>query len=288
MRKNIVAIILILILSFAASAVSLAQDDIPQVTITATVDGLTVPETVDEGLVTITFDNQSAAPILPVPVRLLENVTQTDFLATFEAEGQFAAIALIAMQGGTMIFPENQTTITYDLAAGEYALINFAADVPSFEWFMVNERDTDATFAEPEASVEVVLVDFAFGMPLEIEAGEQVWHIENLGGQWHEMMIMPVAEGTTIEEAQAMMLPAPVDGENAEADAPAEEEAAEEPPFAFMWIPVAEGGQAWLTVDLAPGTYAVGCMLPNMKEMGGDSEPHMHSDLGMVRIITVK
>lgn len=292
MKKAVFVVAIVSAVLFLLSVTAFAQD-IQGVTVTATEDGLELPLELTAGIVTLSFDNQSEAPILPVPSRLLDDVTQEVFLTTLESEGQLAALGLIAMQGGTMIFPGVQYDVTYDFDAGEYALINFAAEVPQISWFTVVENDSDVEQVTPEAEVVVQLMDFAFSIPAEIETGAKLWHIQNIGGQWHEMIFIPVEEGTTVEEAQAMMLPAPVEGETEEPASDSnedhgEDEAPEEAPFTFMWIPMEAGEQAWMTVDLAPGTYAVGCMLPNLEEMGGEEEPHMHSDLGMVRIITVK
>jgi hypothetical protein len=49
-----------------------AQDagDIPHITIEATAEGFTVPEETPEGIVQVTFANNSETPIIPAIVRL--------------------------------------------------------------------------------------------------------------------------------------------------------------------------------------------------------------------------
>ena len=272
----IVTIMSILVMSSAAQ-----DEEIPQITITATADGLDVPAELPEGMVTITFDNQSEAPILPVPSRLLEDVTQEDFTNALVEGGQDAALALIAMQGGTFIFPETAVAVTYDLQPGDYALIDFALEEPVMVWFTVADGEGEGVAVELESDYEVHLMDFAFHMPLELEAGEHLWHIENTGGQWHEMAIMRIEDGMTLDDAREMLFAEPEEG----AEAGEGEEGAMPD---FLWIPMNEGEQAWLNITLEPGTYVVGCMLPNMDEIEAGEAPHMHAELGMLQVIVVE
>ena len=50
----------------------------------------------------------------------------------------------------------------------------------------------------------VSLVDFNFAMPDKIATGPQVWQIDNAGKQWHEMGIVQLNEGVTVEDLLAM------------------------------------------------------------------------------------
>lgn len=282
-----------------SNLVSVAQE-IPQFTITATEEGLQdIPANMPEGLVDITFDNQSEAPILPVPMRLLEDVTRDELVTTLETEGEDAAMGFLAMLGGTFIMPETSVTITYEFKPGEYVLTDFAfvSDVPVLNWFMVEDTETTDEVDMPEADIDVHLLDFAFQIPLELEAGEHLWHIENMGGQWHELALMRVEDGTTLEAAREMFFGIAPDDDSAEqsdhdhANAEATEEASSEdegPMPDFLWIPMEAGEQAWIPVNLEAGTYVVACMLPNLEELEAGSEPHMHAELGMFQVITVK
>lgn len=295
MKYKLFTTFLVASLVLVFTIVNFAQDEaIPQITITASGDGWDVPATLPEGLVALTFENHGEAPILPVPSRLKEDVTQEDFLSALEDGGQDAALGLITMLGGTFIWPETPVTVTYDFAPGEYALVDFALDEPAFIWFTVADEEGDGAEVEIEADYEVRLMDFAFHMPLEIEAGEHLWHIQNIGGQWHEMAIMRVADDATLEEVREMMFGEPADVDNPEAPA-AEGGPAEDPgPMPdFLWIPMEAGEQAWLNITLEPGTYLVGCMLPNLEEVeqaeeGEETAPHMHAELGMLQLIVVK
>lgn len=299
MKQHIFFTVVASIILLLSSFVSVAQE-IPQITLTATAEGLQdIPTEIPEGLVNITFDNQSEAPILPVPMRLLEDVTREEVLTTLETEGEDAAMGLLAMLGGTFIMPETSVAITYEFKPGEYFLTDFAgsSEASALSWFVVEDTETTDEVDMPEADIEVLLLDFAFQIPLELEAGEQLWHIENMGGQWHELGLMRVEDGTTLEVAREMFLGTAPEGdavehgdsENADAEVTEEAPSDEEGPMPdFLWIPMEAGEQAWIPVNLEAGTYVVACMLPNLEELETGTEPHMHAELGMFQVITVK
>jgi hypothetical protein len=300
-----------------------AQEDpqINEVMVTVTADGFEFPAEVPSGIVSMTFDNQSEAPIMPVPARLEEDVTQEQLMETLMTEGEEAALEIVSLHGGMFMLPGTTTTVTYDFAAGNHALFDFAAEQSEPLWFTVAEgTETEADEIALEADVEVLLQDFAFAMPTTIPSGESMWYMENQGGQWHEMVIIHVEDGTTLEEATAMLAEQMAADMGAEATEPAGEagaeateeaeptaamdtEATEEPAGAeatemategeeempdFMWMPMEEGERAWFPVNLEPGTYMVVCGLPNLEEMQAGEAPHAHYELGMITIITVE
>lgn len=158
-------------------SVTMAQDDavdaLPEVIITNSADGLDVPETLPNGLVVVHFDNQSEAPMLPVPVRLNEGVTQDAFMETVISSGEMAALSLVSLQGGTLVVPGVAVDITYDLAAGRYALIDFAAQESSMKWFGVADGGEDEVI-DLSSDIHVSLYDFAFAMPLDFETGPKM------------------------------------------------------------------------------------------------------------------
>jgi hypothetical protein len=223
------------------------------------------------------------------------------------------------------MLPGTTNTVTYHFSAGEHALFDFASEASMPLWFTVAEgTETEVDETMLEADVEVLLQDFVFQMPETIPSGETVWYIENVGGQWHEMVILRVEEGTTLEEATAMLesqlmgpeATTPADGmeateeagaeateaeptaeaTEAEATEQADAEATEMPmPMEDMgpmpdvlWMPMEEGERAWFLVNLEPGTYMVVCGLPNLDEIAAGEAPHAHYELGMIMLITVE
>ena len=111
------------------------------------------------------------------------------------------------------------------------------------------------------------------GLPDEIAAGPQLWQIENLGKQWHEMIIVQLNEGVSVDDVMTMLMEAGPEGPQ------------DEPPFQDFggWSPISEGNRAWGTFDLPPGEYTVICFLPDVM---ADMAPHVAK--GMIRQLVVK
>jgi hypothetical protein len=135
--------------------------------------------------------------------------------------------------------------------------------------FEVVEGESAAVLDEPIADGTLVLQDFAFGLPGSVPAGPQRWQVTNEGGQPHELLLAQLTPGATaLEFAMAF-------GDPAATEAP--------PGLPFGGIgPMEPGTTAWLDLDLAPGTYAAFCFIPD-PETG---QPHIA--LGMVSELTVE
>lgn len=112
------------------------------------------------------------------------------------------------------------------------------------------------------------MVDFGYGLPLTVSAGESVWRIENAGQQWHELAIAPVEAGTSLEDVQALL-------------AQGEESGLQQLP---VLMPMDSGESVYVSVALEPGTYAIICNLPDLMNM---DEMHTHYELGMIQLVTV-
>lgn len=276
------AIRALLVLAMAALTASAlyAQDELPAATISAGADGVTVPETLPEGLVAVTFDNPGEAPFVPILLRLNDEVTMDDFMAGMGGDPA-AMTDMATLKGGTMINPASAAEVTYDFTPGNYALLNFAAEEPQIATFTVEDDPAieagSQVDAEPESTLRVALVDFAFGIPVELAAGEQTWLLDNRGQQWHEMVVYKIADDLPLSEAKDLVL------QSMEAEDPTALGLEQR----FLWLPMSEGERAWVNVDLEPGTYAVACYLPDVE---AESPEHMHSHLenGMIQFITIE
>lgn len=247
---------------------------IPTATITLSAEGLATPETIPAGWVEIAFENTAEAPLFGIMARLDDDATMDDFMGLLMGimGGDAAIVPPATFTGAPAAMPGTTQSVTYNLAAGSYVLLNVAGEEPQIATFMVEGEAADSDF-EPEADLTVALVDFAFGLPVELPAGEQTWLIENLGEQWHELIVIPVPDGTTLEDAMSLLMA--VEGE-------AEGEGGM-PEFAAVWSPMSAGERAWVQVDLAPGTYLVSCFIPD-----ANSDEHaIHAALGMIQIVTV-
>lgn len=113
--------------------------------------------------------------------------------------------------------------------------------------------------------VNVVATEYGYDMPNTLPAGPTLFHLTDAGNELHHMTIIKFEQGKTLADFKALP-PGP-------------------PPVWAVFIggpntPAPHGGQDEDIVDLAPGNYAVICVIP-----GSDGKPHMLN--GMIKGLTV-
>ena len=269
----------ILLFVIALSSVAFAQSDIPSAVGVATDEGIEFPAEIPSGLIALTFENnRSEAPFGPILARLNDDVTLDDFFVAMGSENPMEGVFLVTLYGGSNILPGESLTFTSNLAAGEYVMVEFEGDAMPIT-FTVTESGSDEMLEKPESDISLAMVDFAFGVPSHIPAGEHIWHLQNYGEQWHEVAIFPVEEGTTTQDMREMMMSMPMEGEGESSES--EEDSGDE--LAFFWAPMSGDTEAWVSVDLEPGTYGITCFLP---DLNGDFSPHVAH--GMLQVFVVE
>jgi hypothetical protein len=253
-----------------------AQDTEP-VVIAATADGITLPEGLTAGYTVITFNNETEAPFAPVLARLNDGATVEQFMGAL-AQGPQAALALVGVLGNPDVHPGESRQVGYDLLAGDYLFIQIGpGGPPNILPFSVAEAEGEPT-PVPEADVTMQMVDFAFAIPGEIAAGEQVWQISNLGEQVHHMFVYKVEDDAELPatlEAFIAAYRAIVPGQ----------------PFEFpyenvyTWEVMSPGETAYPVIDLRAGRYAIVCFI------GDSASPSdamiSHLEHGMLRLVSV-
>jgi hypothetical protein len=246
----------------------------PIVPIIATDDGIQLPPVPEGGVPEGIFqfqmtNNRTEGEFSGVIARINDDVTMEQFMEAASAEDPMAAVAMVTLNGGSPLQPGESTSYILHLVPGNHIILNFAGDGPPTDaaTFTVVEGDI-MDVAEPIADVHLAMVDFAFGVPGFMPAGEQLWHLENVGDQWHETVIIPLPEGI---ESVSDVLEVMASGNEPDIQP------------AFFWAPMSPGAEAWVTVDLAPGNYVILCFLP---DLNGDFSPHMNH--GMIQVFTVQ
>ena len=272
MKAKFVRIVIALLLVTIATLVISAQDsEYTAVTGVATDEGIEFPSEIPAGFVNLVFENNRSEREFAAGIaRINDDVTMEQFMAAASAENPMEAVAMVSLYGGMGVAPGESASYTVNLTPGNYLLLEFGeeeAGPSDFSMFTVTENDMEP-MAEPEADVNLALVDFGFGVPGFISAGELVWHVENVADQWHEVVVIPLPEG--IESV---------------ADARAAMESPDQPDIqpVLFWAPMSPGNEAWITLDLAPGNYLLLCFLP---DLNGDFSPHMAH--GMIQVFTVE
>ncbi len=247
---------------------------VPTNTITLSADAAGAPESVPTGPVELTLANDSEMDRFVLLARLLEGATADQVMGLLAAGDDMGALALVSLHGGTMAPAGGSSTTTFDLKPGEYLVLAEAdqageeeAPPPLTTTFVA---EGESTMDAPAAAVRAELADFAFVLPDAISAGPQLWEIVNTGQQWHEMGILVLDEGVTVEDLMGMM---------------SAEEPSGPPPWQeiFFYPPIGAGERAWTEIDLPPGEYTVICFLP---DVAGDYAPHFAH--GMVRTLVVE
>lgn len=266
--------------------------DIPELTLGAADYSFDWPETIEAGRIEITMDNTGQDLHHAQLVRLNEGVTVEDATVALggmmEAEGsgdpdsaaaafeEFASLA--SVHGGPgIITPGASQRLILELEPGMYV---WFCGLPAAEdgaphytkgmiaAFEVVTPETVVEAADPAVDGTLVLQDFAFGLPESISAGPQRWQVTNDGAQPHEVLLAQLAPGATaLDFVMAFGDPSRT-----------------EPP---PGLPVGglqavlPGTTAWLDLDLAPGTYAAFCFVPDPES----GQPHLA--LGMLSEFTV-
>ncbi len=244
---------------------------LPELTVAITADGIVVPAEVPAGPTIINLVNETGAmseegsPVLPDLGRLTEGATEAAVLeaAAMANENPGPALELIKLYG-TKIVPTGR--VIFDLQPGPHMALTTGAENMGASFEVV--ENAEPAVVEPD--VEVQLMDFSFVMPDVIAAGPQLWQIENIGGQWHEIIVIKPTQAMTTEELMAAIMSEEMEGP---------------PPFdvPFGYVVISEGNRAFVDVELTPGEYTVICFLPDLM---GDMSPHaLH---GMVRTLTVE
>lgn len=279
LKRSLIRCILLLTALLAtafASISAFAQEEMEYPTIVAAEDGITLPDGLVSGISTITLQNDTEIDFQPTLARFIDGATMEDFMAAMQAQDFAGMLATVSALGSTPVLPGESADVTFDLTAGDYLLLNFGpGGPPTILPFSVAENEGDVIEA-PEADVEIVMTDFAFGMPVEQVTGDAVWHFSNAGEQIHEIVIFSVDEDATVEGVtqavtEAMMAATP----GTQPEMPYEE--------AFAFIGLSPEENAWMTVDLEPGTYAALCFIPDVTSE--EMTPHLAH--GMITIFTV-
>jgi uncharacterized cupredoxin-like copper-binding protein len=250
---------------------------IPSITVKGGDFNFEVPPQMQAGLVSIAFENIGQEVHHLQLVQLKDGVTFEQFLAELP-KGDASMLALLqGIVGGVgPLDPGGSGRVTMELKAGTYVWLCVLPShdgVPHLAKGMIApfivKGDAPAGQAKPIADGVVRFKDFAFELPAEIKAGPQAWQVFNDGPQTHEIALIKLAEGATLDDVLAF-------------DETAHDAGA--PPYQNIggFQGIDPGKTGWLHLDLEPGTYVAICHIPD--PASGKS----HSELGMVQTFTVK
>lgn len=250
-------------------------NSIPEITIDAADFSYTAPDSINAGWVRIKLTNGGKEPHHVQFLRLNDAVTLEQFQEALQ-QGEGPALALVKNMGGVgAIAPTGSAQAIVNLTAGDYVLICFVPSpsdhVPHLAKGMIKhitvQESTGAAAKEPTADLTVMMKDFLFDLPETLPAGPKIIKVINNGPEPHELNLLRLAEGKTVEDVKQFL-------------------AAPNGPPPFMPVGGINGLDAGLSgyieFDFQPGTYVAICNIPSPK-----AEGHPHSTLGMIKAFTV-
>ncbi|HXI19590.1 MAG TPA: hypothetical protein VNH46_00810 [Gemmatimonadales bacterium] len=218
------------------------------------------PDSIPGGVTTVRIVNQGPSYHHVQLIKLNDGKTMADFLDAMKGG---APPAWAVFEGGPNAAPVgDSSTAILTLDPGNYAMICLIPGTdlaPHFVHGMAHALTVTApvsTEAEPVADDTLKLVDYAFSFSSALTAGHHVILVENAGQQAHEAALVKLDPGATAEDivkwADSMkgMPRGQIHG---------------------LITGIIPGGHNYAVVDLTPGTYAMLCFFPDMK----DGKPHV-------------
>ena len=232
-----------------------------------------VPDTVQSGITTIRLLNEGPDMHHVQLMRIEEGHTFEELMTAMSSSG--APPAWVTDVGGPNTpVPGGESAATLDLKPGTYAMICFipAPDgQPHVMKGMVRPLtvvpSATASAPMPPAQVTMTLNDYTFDTNIPLVAGKQVVNVTNAAAQSHEVLVVKLEPGKTVDDVVRFI-----------------EKPAGAPPGAPIGgttaIKAGETNQIMLDL-LSGGDYAFICFIPDAK----DGKPHvMHGMAKQFRI----
>lgn len=143
----------------------------------------------------------------------------------------------------------------------------------------VSEQDGSDSAAPPQADMAIRLTDFSFSVDTPLESGRHTVRVENTGVEPHDLVLMRLMPGKTIEDLRTWLNPERVRRESQPDEPPPSLESLGAPAGGIAAI--APGMEGYFETDLATGEYALMCMATA-------PDGRSHIEHGMIRQVTVE
>jgi hypothetical protein len=230
------------------------------ITVTATDFKLELPARIPGGLVTLKLVNHGKELHQAQLVRLEDGKTAADFEAAIKRPGPPPAWAKF-VGGPNAVAPRQETASTSMLAPGQYValcLIPGPDEIPHLmkgmiQPFEVTPGGSAAADALPAAADTIRLVDYTFELSRPLTPGHHTIVVENAGPQPHELVLLRLAPGKTLQDFGTWATTGRMKG----------------PPPAMPLGGIGvmdQGGGGEFSVELTPGEYGLICFVPDAKD----------------------
>ncbi len=247
-----------MLVSLAALAISPGKPHV--VRINATDFAYSLPDTISAGLTTIEMTNGGKQMHHAVFFRLEQGKHLPDLLAAMAK--QEMPMWAVPVGGPNGPAPGGLASVTVNLKPGQYALVCVIPGpdgMPHVTKGMAKEITVagkdDPKAALPKADNRITLKDYDFVLDHPLKVGKQVVQVNVAAAQPHELVLVRLAPGKTVQDFAAW-------GEKPTGT----------PPAALVGgiAPMVGEREAQFTVDLTPGEYGLICFIPD----GKDGKPH--------------
>ncbi|MGH7628123.1 MAG: hypothetical protein ACREOF_01790 [Gemmatimonadales bacterium] len=248
------------------------------VTLTATDYAFEAPDTIVAGFTTFQLVNNGDQFHMAHLIKLEGGRTLDDFLVAYNEA--FRTIGprptwATRLGGPGVADPRGRSNATHYLEPGSYAwvcLMNVPDGIPHVvkagmaKPFAVRARNRGAApQTAPEASVVIRMVDYAFSISAPLTAGRHMIRVENAGAEPHEVSLLKLAPGKTMQDLEAWV-------QNPQGPPPANSVGGVSS--------LAANTEAYFEVDLPSGDYVLLCLVT-----APDGRPH--TEHGMIQHIHI-
>jgi plastocyanin len=231
---------------------------------------VTAPKTIEGGVVTLRYTNNTKAPYSLQMVRVSGNKTVADVLKVVNSESPPIPTWLTDGGGIGTVKPGATGTTTQELPAGRWFLVpDTENDKAKPQTPALEVTGGESGGALPKANAKISAFEYGFN-PSGLKAGSNTVEFANNGKQLHHVVAFPLLPGKTLAQAKTFLT---------------SEDAKGQPPVDFengADTTVIDGGQKQVvTIHLKSGKYALVCFITD--RTGG--QPHVNK--GMIAEATV-
>jgi hypothetical protein len=238
----------------SATATPTPEAQIPELTVSASDTGYTLPASASAGLTAITLVNTGAMTHQLVFRRLKTGKSMADFQAALKSPaGVLATFDLVDDLGGVITpAPGSTKQVVIELLTGDYVL---HSRPPELAQGLIAPLSVGpaygAELTEPTAARTVRLRDgVPADLPASVGVGRQIWEVRSEGTLHHNLALGRLNSGASLADLEAWL-----------------KSSQGSPPFVTanginILSPAKRG---WAYLDLVPGSYVGWCYVPGPK-----------------------
>jgi uncharacterized cupredoxin-like copper-binding protein len=219
--------------------------------------GFSGPDRLPAGLTTVRIVNEGQDLHHIQFLKLLQGKTAVDFRAAIAADSSRLPGWVQYAGGPNAHLPGSEASATVNLTEGDYVLICWIPDkngMPHVALGMQKELFVrggakPTRVSAPRASISIKQVDYQFVLSSRIQRGTHTIEVMNHGSQPHELVVVKLAPGATVNDALASFEPG-----------------APSPPQGVLVggiTGIEKGEQIRFTGEFEPGRYGLICFVPD-------------------------